>query len=114
MDTDRQKKIELLIEWLVEKKATDIVSIDVSDRCSFTEHLIVCTGSVPMHNKAIADHILQKTSEAKIRLLGKEGLDANIWILLDLNDVILHIFSEDVRNMYKLEELWTNKLETKE
>ena len=76
MDTDRQKKVELLCEWLVEKKATDIVSIDVSDRCSFTEHLIVCTGSVPLHNKAIADYILQKTSEVKMRILGKEGLEA--------------------------------------
>ena len=110
MDKILEEKVELLVGWLQEKKAYDIQAIDVRDKCSFTEYLIVCTGTATLHNKAIADYILDKAKENKFRVLGKEGMKAETWILLDLNDVIIHIFIEDIRNLYKLEDLWTQKI----
>jgi len=110
MDKILEEKVELLVGWLQEKKAYDIQAIDVRDKCSFTEYLIVCTGTATLHNKAIADYILDKAKENKFRVLGKEGMKAETWILLDLNDVIVHIFIEDIRNLYKLEDLWTQKI----
>ena len=110
MDKVLEEKVELLVGWLQEKKAYDIQAIDVRDKCSFTEYLIVCTGSATMHNKAIADHVLDSARENKIRVLGKEGMKAETWILLDLNDVIIHIFTEEMKDMYKLEDLWTQKI----
>ena len=103
------EKVELLVGWLQEKKANSIQAIDVRDKCNFTEYLIVCTGSATLHNKAIADHVLDNARENKIRILGKEGMKAETWILLDLNDVIIHIFTEEMKEMYKLEDLWTQK-----
>ena len=110
MEIERKEKVELLIQWLVEKKADDIISMDVSDRCSFTEHLIVCTGSATLHCKAIADHIIDQARSHKIRILGKEGFTAMTWILIDLNDVIIHIFTDENRKIYKIEDLWKTKM----
>lgn len=114
MELTLQEKAELITGWLVEKKADDIVSIDVRDKCNFTEHLIVCTGMAYLHNKAIADFIVEKAHEHKIRILGKEGFQASTWILIDLNDIIVHIFTSEVRVNYKLEDLWKNEIKIKE
>ena len=112
MEKTLQEKVELITSWLIEKKADDIVSIDVKDKCNFTEHLIVCTGMAFLHNKAIADFIMDKALEHKIRILGKEGFEAATWILIDFNDIIVHIFTQDIRNNYKLEDLWTKEIKT--
>ena len=110
MDNILIEKIKIIESWLIEKKAFDIISVDVSEKCSFTEYLIVCTGMATLHNRAIADYIVEKAHEHNIRILGKEGFTASTWILLDLNDVIVHIFTSETRTMYQLEDLWTNRI----
>jgi ribosome-associated protein len=105
-EIDHSEKIEMIVSWLTEKKASQIVSLDVKDKCSFTEHMIVCSGLATLHNKAIANHLLDKAYENKFQVLGKEGFDAATWILIDLNDVIVHIFTDEVRKNYRLEDLW--------
>jgi len=105
-----EDKVELIVGWLQERKADDIISLDVRDKCSFTEYIVVCTGTATLHNKAIADYVLDKCHENKIKVLGKEGMQVGTWVLLDLNDVIVHIFSEDMKETYKLEDLWTKKI----
>jgi ribosome-associated protein len=109
MNITLEEKVSILCEWLEEKKAFNIKAIDVRDKCSFTEYIVVCTGSATLHNRSLADYILEKAKEHKFRLLGKEGLEALTWILLDLNDLIIHIFTEETANMYSLEDLWTRK-----
>ncbi|MCK9329781.1 MAG: ribosome silencing factor [Candidatus Cloacimonetes bacterium] len=110
MESSLENKVEQVKQWLLEKKAEDIVSVDVRDKCSFTEFIVVCSGSATLHNKAIAEYLIDKAQENHIKLLGKEGFDACVWILLDLNEIIVHIFSEDVRSLYKIEDLWTKKM----
>jgi len=109
MQYTTQEKVNLLVGWLLEKKADHIVTIDVRDKCSFTEYLIICSGQATMHNTAIANGITDKAKENKIPILSKEGYTAANWILLDLNDVIVHIFLPETRELYHLEELWTVK-----
>ena len=109
MDLELEEKVSLLSNWLQEKKASSVVCVDVRGKCSFTEYLVISTGSAILHNKALADHIFDKASENKMKILGKEGLEACTWILIDMNDVIIHIFTEETLNMYKLEDLWKNK-----
>ena len=110
MDIRLEEKVELIENWLRERKADDIVSIDVRDKCSFTEYIIVCHGTATLHNRAIADHVLDKCYENKVRILGKEGMQTGVWILIDLNDVIVHVFSEEMKETYNLEDLWTKKI----
>lgn len=114
MEVSLKEKVGLLVTWLQEKKAYDVVNVDVSDKCSFTEYIIVCSGTATLHNKAIADFIIEKAQENNFKILGKEGFTAATWILIDMNDVVIHIFVDDVRDMYKLEDLWTKKITVQE
>ena len=103
---DLEAKIALIIEWAHDKKVNSLKSINVQDRCSFTEHLIICTCSATIHNKAVADYLIDKAKEHKIKILGKEGFEACTWILIDMNDVIVHLFTEETLPLYSLEDLW--------
>jgi len=107
-----KEKVKMIAEWLFEKKADNILTLDVCDKCNFTEYLVICTGMATMHNQAIADYVVDKARENKMKILSKEGLQASVWILLDLNDVIVHIFTQEIRDNYKLEDLWTKKIPT--
>ena len=109
MEISLEAKVNIYTEWLLERKAENVLAIDVREKCSFTEFIIVCTGTSIIHNKAIADYILDKSYQNKIQVLGKEGAEALTWILIDLNDLIIHIFTEETLNMYNLEDLWTKK-----
>ena len=109
MEVTLEEKVNAYVNWLQERKANNVLAIDVRGKCSFTEYIIICTGTAIIHNKAIADFILEKTYENKFQVLGKEGTEALTWILIDLNDIIIHIFTEETLEKYNLEDLWTNK-----
>jgi len=75
----------------------------VTDMASF---FIVCTGGSTSQVKAIADHLIDSCREAKLDIYHVEGYDALRWVLVDLIDVVVHIFQPDVRSYYQLERLW--------
>lgn len=103
---DTKEKIEKLQEWISEKKGENIVVIDVRDKSSFTDHFVICSGNGQLHTKAIANHLVEKAREYNFYMMGVEGMDAAKWILLDLGDVIVHIFDAAIRDHYQLEDLW--------
>ena len=109
MEFTLEEKVSAYINWLQERKANNVLAIDVREKCSFTEYIIICTGTAIVHNKAIADFVLEKSYEHKISVLGKEGAEALTWILIDLNDIIIHIFTEETLQQYSLEDFWTKK-----
>lgn len=101
---DKLRKVAL---WLLEKKAKDLVAMDISKVCSVTESMVVATAANVRQAQALADHLLAKCAEENISFLGMDGYKAGQWILVDLNDVLVHIFMEDVREFYNLEGLWS-------
>ncbi|MFY9399600.1 MAG: ribosome silencing factor [Desulfomonilia bacterium] len=90
------------VEALEEKKATDIVVLDVSGVCSFTDHIIVSTGMSDRQIRSIARHLIETLGDP----LGTEGLDRGRWVLLDYVEVVIHILQEDVRAYYDIEGMW--------
>ncbi|MCB5230076.1 MAG: ribosome silencing factor [Candidatus Cloacimonas sp.] len=104
--TELNTTVEKVVEWIVEKKGEDIKYIDVRNKSSFTDFFVICNGNGDIHTKAIANHIIDMAREHKIKMLGKEGLDKGRWILLDLVDVVVHIFDTPQREFYRLEDLW--------
>ncbi len=100
---------ELIVEWLTLKKAYNIEVIDVSNKSSFADNLIICSGSGEPHLKAIAEDVLEKSRENSFHILGKEGVGSSTWILIDFGSVILHIFDEKTREKFNLEDLWKHK-----
>ncbi|HPM01484.1 MAG: ribosome silencing factor [Candidatus Cloacimonetes bacterium] len=109
-------KVKLIVEWLETKKAENISYINLQGKTSFTDAIIVCNGTAEIHNRAIADHVIDMAKEHKMMILGKEGMENAKWILIDLGDVIIHIFNSAMRDFYKMEQLWIkeNKIQDTE
>lgn len=99
-------KLEAILEWLNDKKAENIRVYDVESIVDYADAIVVCEGNADLHNKAIANHVLDMAKEHKLNVLGKAGLEFGQWILVDLGDVILHIFLPEKRNFYKIDQLF--------
>ncbi len=102
-----------IISWAEDKKAEDIVALDVTGKTGYTDMIIVCHGSNQLHLKAIADNICDNAKREKIRFLSVEGKENAAWILIDFIDIIVHIFNESTRKYYKIEDLWNVKTSTR-
>jgi len=107
-----EDKVENIANWLLEKKAKDVVSIDISEFGSITDVIIIASSVNTRHNQALADFILEKVSEKKWEYLGMEGYKPGNWILIDLNEIIVHLFLEETREFYNIEGLWKEAKKT--
>jgi ribosome-associated protein len=94
------------LEAALDKKAEDVVVIELGEVCSFTDHFIVCTGTSSRHNQTIAEGIDEKLRKLGSRPLHIEGHKEGEWILLDYIDFVVHIFTARAREFYDLERLW--------
>ena len=104
---EQKQAIANIINWMEEKKAVDIKHIDVTGETDFTDHLIICSGTAELHNKAIAENIIFNAKTNGLEILSSEGKNSSTWILIDFGDIIVHIFSQDKREYYKIEDLYT-------
>jgi ribosome-associated protein len=90
-----------------ERKALEMVAIDIREIASFAEYFLVCSGTSTRQVQAIADEVMERLrDERNARPLHTEGYETATWILLDYGDLIVHVFTEDPRQFYQLERLW--------
>jgi ribosome-associated protein len=103
-----QKEAELAeaIEAALDKKAQELVWLDLSGVCSFTDNFLICTGTSSRHNQTISDNVEEKLKAAGVRPLHVEGYSEGEWILMDYVNFVVHIFSARAREFYDLERLW--------
>jgi ribosome-associated protein len=97
---------DLVVDALEEVKAKDIVKLDVRELTTVTDYMIVASGTSFRHVKALADAVAEKAREAGHRPAGIEGEDGSEWVLLDLQDTLVHVMLPRVREFYNLEKLW--------
>ena len=102
-----EEKALLVAGWLDEKQGEKIVIMDVAKMSSVTDMTIIVSARGVKHAKALADHILDRTAENKIEFLTMEGHQSGEWVLLDLNDVLVHVFLEELRDFYNIEGMWS-------
>lgn len=106
-DTDGTEYLgELVMEALEDLRAVNPVVLDVRGRTSITDLMVVATGTSNRHVKSLADRVIERAKEAGIKPLGVEGADGAEWILVDLGDVVVHVMSEQTRELYRLENIW--------
>jgi ribosome-associated protein len=98
---------DLVIDALEELKAKDIVKLDVRRLTTVTDYMIVASGTSNRHVKALADAVAEKSREAGHRPTGIEGTEGSEWVLLDLQDTLVHVMLPRVRAFYNLEKLWS-------
>lgn len=96
----------LVVDILEEKRAESILLLDIQEIASFADYFIICTGTSERMLDSLGDAVLEKVKE-KFSLSGKlEGTTGDGWLLIDLGDVIVHLFSAEQRKYYHLEDLW--------
>jgi ribosome-associated protein len=91
-----------------DKKATDLVVLDLRKTGAFTDFFLICTGANPRQVHAIADGVEQALKATHVRPAHLEGYQRAEWILVDYFDFIVHVFSPSARSFYGLERLWGN------
>ena len=102
------RKLALLCRELADnKKAEDIVILDVRKISTITDYFVICTGTSEPHLRAIVGEIQEQLEEdQQISPRGTDGTINTSWVVLDYFDVIVHVMRKDVRELYKLEDLW--------
>lgn len=95
-----------IINTLSDKKGENILLLDVHDITSFTDYFIICTGTSNRMLNALAQGVLEGTKTMYKKKNRLEGNPENGWIILDYGDIVVHLFDEELRHYYNLEELW--------
>jgi len=98
---------DLAVDALEEIKGLDIIKLDVSDMTTVTDWMIVASGTSGRHVKALVDNVAEKAKAAGHRPSGIEGESGGEWVLLDLQDALVHVMLPKIREFYNLEKLWS-------
>jgi len=99
-------EVRLAVKASLDRKAEDILVLDLRDLTSFTDFFVVATGNSSRQNDAIYQAVQQELKQRGSRPLGVEGRDTAEWILIDYGSFVVHIFSKRAREFYSLEKLW--------
>ena len=102
------EKARIAAEAALDRKATDPVILDVREVTSFADAFVVLTGRSDRQVKAIADAVQEALRAHGEKPLGVEGIEDGHWVLMDCNDLIVHVFQEETREHYDLERLWSD------
>jgi ribosome-associated protein len=91
----------------LDRKAADVVVLDLREISSVTDYFVICTGRSDVHVRAIVERIETALAERGQRPSAREGIAHGAWALLDYGDVVIHVFQPDSRAFYDLERLWS-------
>jgi len=105
---ERLTKLTAIAGAALDLKAEEIVALDVRKLTSFTDTFVIITASSDRRARSIADSITEAVAKRGEKPLGLEGYDEGRWVLIDLDDVIVHVFQDEVRREYDLERLWSD------
>jgi ribosome-associated protein len=106
-NNDARERALLCVNAALEKKAKNIILLKVKELSAFTDYFLICSGASDRQVQAIASSIREKMKKDGMLPLGVEGESYGQWILMDYDDVVVHIFYEPVREFYDIERLWS-------
>ena len=108
MENDSKTKTFQIVEAALGKKALNLSLLDMREMTSFTDYFFICSGTSDRQVQAIAEGIREALEGIGVHPLGLEGTLEGKWILMDYEDVVVHVFLEPVRQFYDLEGLWVD------
>ena len=103
---DINRMAHLAIDAASEKQATNVVLIDVRGVSMFTDYMVVLTAGSTRQLRALADDMAEAVETAGLKLHHREGTAESGWVLLDFGDIVAHVFSEEKRDFYRMEQVW--------
>ena len=98
---------DLVIHSLEDMKGQDILELDVSEKTSITDIMVIVSGTSSRHVRGLADQVSMDAKKAGVQPLGMEGEREGEWVLVDLGDVVVHVMKPNIRDFYSLEKLWS-------
>ena len=118
-DTTMMENLKVIVKAMEDKKAYNIEILDIKDISPIADYFVICSASNLRQTRTIADEVDEKMAEHNVKavkvddedLFGnplREGYDTGKWILLDFNGIVVHIFSEDERDYYNLDKIWSD------
>ena len=107
-DQTTEELVQLAAELCFEKRAEDIVALDVRGLVDYMDFLLIVSGRSARQNRAIAENLIRGVKKAGVLPLSRSGIEFGSWICIDLVDVVVHIFDLETREHYDLELLWAD------
>ncbi len=107
------EKLLKIVDVILSKKGKDIVVIDLRNFEHITDFLVICTAYSSVHRKAIIDEIERKADEIGISILFSDSNEKSQWNVVDMGEIILHVFEEEARRFYDIEGLWIDAKQIK-
>lgn len=98
--------IDIVLASLDDSKAEEMVSINIEGKSALADYMVIASGRSNRHVGAIADHLMSALKDAGYGKVRVEGMPSADWVLVDADDVIVHIFRPEVRSFYNLEKMW--------
>jgi ribosome-associated protein len=105
---DSRLLLEKVVGVIQKHKALDVLVLEVRNLVGYTDYFVICSGQSDRQVQAIAQHLLEEMRAERVLPLGVEGLSRAQWVLVDYNDVVVHVFQDNVRGFYDLEGLWSD------
>lgn len=105
---ESQTILEVAVKAADSKHAEDLIALDVREISLLADYFVICSANSERQINAIIEEIVDKEEEAGVEVKRIEGKDGAKWVLIDLNDVIVHVFSNSERSFYNLEKLWSD------
>ncbi len=110
-DQDIKALLDIITEAMLERKASNVVVLDVRKLTSMTDYFVICDAETDVQVKAISDNVSVRTKElASEPAWQKEGLDSRRWVILDYVDIVVHVFQTNQRHYYNLEKMWSDAI----
>ena len=105
---DPDQILDMVTSSLDSDKAYDVLAIPLSGKSSVADYMVIASGTSSRQVAAMAEHLEVRLKQAGVEILGLEGMRQADWVLIDANDVIVHLFRPEVREFYGLERMWAN------
>lgn len=102
----KEEKLQVIIDALEDKKAEDIKVIDISEVSTMADYFVITNGTNRSQVQALADNVIEQLAKMHIHARQTEGYNTANWILLDFQDIIVHVFDKESRGYYDLERIW--------
>ncbi|WP_442981116.1 ribosome silencing factor [Rhizobium sp. SL42] len=100
------RALELVLSSLEDSKAEDIVSINIAGKSALGDYMVVVSGRSNRHVTAISEHLISDMKDEGLGYARVEGLETGDWVLIDIGDIIVHVFRPEIREFYNIERMW--------
>ncbi|MFD2702121.1 ribosome silencing factor [Paenibacillus shunpengii] len=108
MTVSSNELLQMAIDAADDKKAMNIVALDLRGISLVADYFVICHGNSDTQVQAIATEVRKRAQEKNVKINGIEGMDSARWVLMDLGDVVVHVFHRDEREYYNIERLWSD------